>query len=223
MASRKEPDDSLDYFPTPPWATRALVERVLPVLGIHFGVRGQPDVSIWEPACGDGHMAEVLREYERDVSASDVHEYGYGEVDDFLELNRRAAWIITNPPFGHKATAFIRHALGLATEGVAMFLQLRYLEGIDRYNLVFRDRPPTLFAPFVERVPLHRGRLEPRGSTATAYCWVVWVKGMAPRPPFWIPPGQRKLCSRPDDAKRFTTSPVIRKASLSQIGPQLSK
>ena len=28
MAQRKEPPDSLDFFPTPPWATRALCERL---------------------------------------------------------------------------------------------------------------------------------------------------------------------------------------------------
>ena len=26
MASRREPPDSLDFFPTPPWATRALLD-----------------------------------------------------------------------------------------------------------------------------------------------------------------------------------------------------
>ena len=29
MAQRVEPKDSADDFPTPPWATRALVEHVL--------------------------------------------------------------------------------------------------------------------------------------------------------------------------------------------------
>jgi hypothetical protein len=31
---------------------------------------------------------------------------------------------------------------------------------------------------------------------------------MAPLPPFWIPPGQRKALTRPDDAQRFNTAPV---------------
>jgi hypothetical protein len=34
MAARQEPADSLDFFPTPPFATRALVEHALPALGI---------------------------------------------------------------------------------------------------------------------------------------------------------------------------------------------
>ena len=80
MGSRQEPDDSLDYFPTPPWATRTLVEIVLPQVGINAKQLGY----VWEPACGEGHMAEVLAEYT-DVSASDVFDYGYGTVEDFLK------------------------------------------------------------------------------------------------------------------------------------------
>lgn len=30
MARRVEPADSLDFFPTPPWATRAFCEHVMP-------------------------------------------------------------------------------------------------------------------------------------------------------------------------------------------------
>ena len=54
MARRHEALDSLDYFPTPPWATRALFEII--------GEDGR-DLVCWEPACGQGHMADVLREY----------------------------------------------------------------------------------------------------------------------------------------------------------------
>ena len=55
------------------------------------------------------------------------------------------------------------------------------------------------------------GRWEPDGGTATAYIWLVWIKGHAPLAPFWIPPGQRAACSRPDDVERFTASPVVKK------------
>ena len=37
-----------------------------------------------EPACGRGFMAEVLKEYFLKVDASDIHDYGYGEVKNFL-------------------------------------------------------------------------------------------------------------------------------------------
>src|SRR2546427_13218597 len=75
MAQRREPPDALDYFPTPPWATRALFSHVLPALGV------ETIASVWEPACGEGHMAEVVAEVARgQVIASDVFDYGYGQT-----------------------------------------------------------------------------------------------------------------------------------------------
>jgi hypothetical protein len=52
-------------------------------------------------------------------------------------------------------------------------------------------------------VNLCKGRWDPDGGTATAYCWLVWIKGVSPRPPFWIPPGCRKALTLPTDRERF--------------------
>lgn len=210
MGSRQEPDESLDYFPTPPFGTRALIERVF---HHHLGLRVH-DQTAWEPSCGEGHMAEVLREYFREVTASDIHDYGYGHVADFLAPDLVPGtddWIIFNPPFGEKTEAFVLRALDWARVGVAAFVRLQWLETIGRYERLFRDRPPTLIAFFCERVNLCKGRWEPDGGTATAYIWLVWVKGMAPRAPFWIPPGCREGLTRPDDRERFTARPVVKK------------
>lgn len=204
MGDRQEPDDSLDYFPTPPWATRALMERVFPQLG-YFG--GGGTWTAWEPACGEGHISLVLGEYFKDVHATDIFDYGcaIGGVDfldDLPDLGRD--WIITNPPFGAKAIQFVQLALDRAKVGVAMFFRSQWaVEGIERYETIFRDNPPTLCAFFVERVNLCKGEWNPHGTTATAYCWLVWVKGEAPRPPFWIPPGCREALTHPDDIARF--------------------
>jgi hypothetical protein len=210
MASRQEPADSLDYFPTPPWATRALIEVVLRRSGHVASLHAQ---SCWEPACGEGHMAEVLREYFRAVTASDVHDYGYGHQADFLDAVPGADdWIVTNPPFGDNAEAFVLRALSLARVGVAMFFRLQWLETIGRYERVFAPHPPALIAQFAERVPLHKGRYEPDGATATAYLWIVWLNARKARSTefFWIAPGCREQLTRPDDRERFTAHPVRR-------------
>ena len=96
MAQRIETKDSLDDFPTPPWATRALVEHAL------GDKRALASMSCLEPACGVGHMAKVLREYFAEVRCSDVHPYGYGDVGDFVRapsVTNPVDWLITNPPF----------------------------------------------------------------------------------------------------------------------------
>ena len=209
MSSRLEPGDSADLFPTPPWATRALMDCVLPHLGVELPLR-----LVWEPACGFGHMAEVLCEYSRHVTATDKYEWGYGTVKDFLapiELSKTTEWIITNPPFREKALQFVDRALAVA-DNVAMFFRSQWaVEGIERYEQIFRDTPPTLCAFFVERVNLCKGRWNPSGTTATAYCWLVWLKDRAPQPTFWIPPGQRERLTYGDDTHRFTQHPVQKK------------
>jgi hypothetical protein len=211
--TRVEPKDSHDYAPTPPWATRALVEVVLPQIGIVS--LGQ----VWEPACGEGHIAEVLTEYSDDVIAGDLIDRGYGLSDrDFLSerLEAETDLIITNPPF-NKAEEFTLQALRFARVGVAMFVRWQWIEGVGRFERLFSVYPPALVCPFAERVPLHMGRWEPDGDTMTAYCWVVWKRSPAPVQThtrlFWIPPGQRKALTKPDDAERFTAHPVIKARS----------
>ncbi|KAA5603004.1 class I SAM-dependent methyltransferase [Roseospira marina] len=199
MARRTEPADSLDYFPTPPWATRALCE----LLG------ARPNGTVWEPACGAGHMARPLAEYWGRVVATDVaaDQIGYGQRLDFLLEPRPADVpagkldaIITNPPF-RLAAAFVRHALPQAAV-VAMLVRTAFLEGGERWRDLFDPYPPTTIAQFAERVPMHKGRCLRAASTATAYCWIVWrhdphrIGGTDFR---WIPPGTRKRLERPGD------------------------
>jgi hypothetical protein len=159
-------------------------------------------------------MAEVLREYFGGVISSDFVNRGYGVSGvDFLSDKARSVgpvdWVLSNPWFSDDGTEkFVLRALDVTTVGVAVFTRLQWLESVGRYERLFRDNPPTLIAFFAERVPLHKGTWKPEGRTATAYIWLVWVKGMAPLPPFWIPPGQRKALTRPDDTQRFSTAPV---------------
>ena len=205
MASRREPPSSLDYFPTPPWATRALLEHV-----IGWDHAGE---TCWEPACGEGHMLEVLNEAFYLCLGSDVHDYGYrnSRIGSFVGVgpdviqNRVFAshWIITNPPF-NLAVEFAERALGEATDGVALLVRMQWLEGVDRYKRLFSVHPPAIVAPFVERVPMVKGRWDPGASTATAYAWIVWRIGEAgPTRLEWIPPGCRERLTRPEDLRRW--------------------
>lgn len=189
---RIEPLDSLDFFPTPPWATRALFVHVL-------GRGGFQDLTVEEPACGQGHMAYPLADFFGTVHASDIHPYGYGAVRDYLNpaaWSDIAApdWTIMNPPFAEKSLAFMRRALSRSTRGVAAFVRTTQLDGINRYRYVFRGRRPAIVAQFVERVPLHKGRWIPDGDTMTPYCWIVWRLDQAVNRTDmeWIPPGCRQ-------------------------------
>ena len=211
MAQRHEPPDSLDFFPSPPWSTRALCEHVIGVDHCH----GR---SVWEPAAGEGHMADVLAEYFGHVRASDVHDYGChhaigsftGSGPDVIAWNNQhhsdPDWIITNPPFT-LAAEFAQRAIREARHGVALLVRTAWLEGGERWRTLFSIMPPATVALFAERVPMVKGRWDPDASTATSYAWVVWRKPFMAFDPetrlVWIPPGQRKALEKPDDRKRF--------------------
>lgn len=191
MASRHEPHDSLDFFPTPPWSTRALCEYVI---GINW-----TDYTAWDPACGDGAMVRPLKDYFNLVLASDVHDYGWGHTThDFLQPFLPRNWVekndflIFNPPF-RLAEQFIRRSLDLATVGVAVLVRTAFLEGCGRHKNLFLPRPPAIIAQFAERVPMVKGRLDQKATTATAYCWVVWRKNTKSTEFMWIPPCRAKF------------------------------
>jgi hypothetical protein len=189
MAQRVEAIDSPDDFPTPPWATRGLIEHVL-------GPNGLGEMSCLEPACGAGHMAKVLKEYFSEVRCSDAYDYGYGDVRDFIGAPYEQFsfdWVITNPPF-RLAEEFVLSALSIARKGVAILARTVFLESVGRYEGIFRQSPPSKFAQFVERVPMVRGRLDMKATTATGYAWLVWEKGQsAPPRLMWVPPCRKSL------------------------------
>ncbi len=190
MAQRSEARDSLDDFPTPPWATRALIEHVLD------DKAALAKMTCLEPACGMGHMAKVLSEYFGDVHCADVHPYGYGEVRDYpatpIETNS-VDWIITNPPF-RLAEEFVAKSRTIARRGVAILARTVFIESVGRYERLFSPHPPAVFAQFVERVPMVKGRLDKKASTATGYAWFIWLnKRVTPTRLFWIPPCRKAL------------------------------
>lgn len=195
MAQRIEPKDSPDDFPTPPWATRGLIEHV-------FGDTDRfKSQTCLEPSCGAGHMAKVLKEYFGEVSCADAYQYGYGDVRDFLTYpykTNAVDWVITNPPF-RLAEEFVIRALRVARMGVAILARTVFLESVGRYSGIFRESPPNKFAQFVERVPMVRGRLDGKATTATGYAWFVWEKGNTQPPRLtWVPPCRKRLERKSD-------------------------
>jgi hypothetical protein len=214
MAQRIEPNDSLDDYPTQPWGTRAFLEYVLKPRGLAKG-------RAWEPACNRGYMVRPMREYFDTVHASDVWDYstewpknmlvfgsdgrprlddGQHRVCDFLFPNSEPPSIaknpvdiiMSNPPF-RLAEEFIARARALARVGCAVLVRTSFLESVGRYERLFRDTPPTIVAQYVERLPMVKGRIDRKASTATSYAWLVWVRDRAPEPVQWIPPCRSKL------------------------------
>lgn len=207
MAQRRSPPKGLDFFPTPPWATRALVAHVIMPLGFDPAL-----ASAWDPCCGEGHMAETLRERFRAVEATDVFDYGRGYpvadvLADGVVHDNRADLLITNPPFNIAADIAARALASGRFLGVFLLVRSVWIEGADRYKRLFEFYPPSVFAPFVERVPMVAGRYDPKASSATAYAWIGWLgdrwsDDRPARPITFIPPCRKRL-ERKEDIRRW--------------------
>jgi len=171
MQQDNEPHDSLGDFPTPPWATRALCDWIQ---GMGYDTES---MTCREPAANRGHMVKPLAEYFGRVEASDIHDYGAGfPVHDYIfgeDPVGVVGWTITNPPF-RLAQQFITQARNTSRHGVAVIVRSAFLEGIGRYRDLFSTGAPSDILQFSERVVMHKGKLSAKGSTATAYCWLVW-------------------------------------------------
>jgi hypothetical protein len=78
---------------------------------------------------------------------------------DFLndEPICRPAWITNNPPFV-KASEFTLRALDLVSDGMAMLVRTTWIGTLGCCEKLFRDRPPAIYAPLVERVPMVKER-----------------------------------------------------------------
>ncbi|RVT96309.1 hypothetical protein EOD42_14455 [Rhodovarius crocodyli] len=155
-----------DFFRTPAIATRALLEReVFP--------RG-----IWEPACGDGAISQVLEALGHDVISTDLFARGYGVAGwDFLQqraLPHGVEAIITNPPF-KLGTRFVQHALGLGARKIAMLCRVAFLEGQERRDTIFAHQQLSRVWIFSSRITLWRGddpNPQEKGG-AMAFAWFV--------------------------------------------------
>jgi hypothetical protein len=191
--------ESLDYFPTPPWATRALCEWIGRKCGAEWIAK---ECVAWEPAAGQHHMARALGEYFAQVFTSDIANYPgvthdrtfnfLSEIEGGLRPVERPDWIITNPPF-NIADDFVLMALDRA-DYVAVLVRTAFLEGVGRHRDLFSKHPPEAILQFSERVPMVKGRVSKKATTATSYCWVVFSRFSTRETRFeWIKPCRKRL------------------------------
>lgn len=172
--------DGPDFFPTPAWATHALIDNE------------RFEGSIWEPACGDGAMARVLMETGREVDATDLFDRGYGESGvDFLKSTRLVDNIVTNPPY-NAAAGFVHAGLAQTKGKLALLLRLAFLEGAERRQSIFAKTPPARVWVFSERITFYPAGAVQAGSGTTAYAWFVWDKAAENRTDLkWLPVGYK--------------------------------
>ena len=162
LANKSAVDRSkTDFYPTPKEVTIALLKHLnIPI-----------DSTIWEPACGDGRMAEVMKEMGYKVISSDLNDMGYGSTGiDYLNADMvECDWIITNPPF-KISVDFIKKCREHG-KPFALLLKSQYWHSKGRIQ-IFNDYKPKAILPLTWRPDFLFGT---KGGAPTMECiWTVW-------------------------------------------------
>lgn len=148
-----------DFYPTPERATEELLKRI------------EVSGTVWECACGDGAISELL---PKDTISTDLIDRGYGEPNiDFLKTTKKVDWIITNPPYS-LATEFVKHALDCA-DNVAFLCKIQFLEGVKRHDFFIKHPPKKVFV-FSSRLKIYKNGIKTNNSTMMCFAWFVWEK-----------------------------------------------
>lgn len=164
-------------YPTPAWVTAIVAD--------HLRIRERVQ-TIWEPAAGNGALADSLVREGFAVIATrdDFLKYDAPPERSLDGRNLPVDCICTNPPYGDDrkgllACAFIRHALDLVPV-VAMLLRVDFDSGKERTEL-FRDCPA--FAgkiTLLDRIRWFEGPSSPSDNHA----WFIWNRSQRWAP--WI-------------------------------------
>lgn len=157
-AGKREKDD---FYPTPEYMTEALLSN------------WKFDGTVWECACGDGRMSEVLKHYRYRVVSTDLIDRGYYDrtpaAVDFLLENTRMDNIVTNPPFS-LAYEFMEQGLRLADKCLALLLPVRYLTGKSR-AVLYKKNPPRKIIVIPNKVDFIGN-----GNPVMEFAWFIWDK-----------------------------------------------
>lgn len=139
--------------------------------------------TIWECACGKGHLSEVLKKEKYEVFSTDKVDRGYGRGQvDFLQIeipyNSLRMDILTNPPYKY-AKEFVEKSLEMQSEGyyTIMFLKIQFLEGQARKKLFENYPPKFVYVNSARQLCAMNGEFEKYKATALCYCWYIWEKG----------------------------------------------
>lgn len=145
----------MDFYPTPREVTVALLDFLqIPT-----------SRKIWEPACSENHMVNVMKERGYEVIGTDIQS-----GVDFLsaDLPDGVEWIITNPPF-NASESFITRCI-YHRKPFALLLKSQYWHAQKRTGL-FEAYPPSFILPLTWR-PDFTGQ----GSSLMDMMWCVWEK-----------------------------------------------
>lgn len=180
-----------DLYSTPFEATHAFIRFERRTLQ-HLARRDRRFAGrIWEPAAGEGWLAEALNLEGFETVESDLNLHpdtlwrhrGKVRQQNFMTTKkRRASMIVTNPPFsiGDSGDEFVRHALRLRPRYAAFFLPITFQAGLNRADILEGEVGGLRLARVLVlswRCTLKPPRLKLKNDGVTCFAWFIWERG----------------------------------------------
>jgi hypothetical protein len=169
-AAEKADRHAHEYYATPEWAVRRLLE--------HRKLHGH----ILDPTAGSGAILKAIRNfgYSNPMTAVEIRreeeeklkEYGEVFITDFLKWQPQQKYdtIITNPPFNIAKEIIMKcHEIRAEKGQIIMLLKTAHLETGDRYN--FWQKYPVSYLYALSERPYFEGD---NVTDQAAYAWYVW-------------------------------------------------
>jgi len=135
--------------------------------------------KILEPFCGNGMIAETLKNNGYTVDAYDLIDRGYGKQGDFFKTDYEEGVfdIVTNPPYDENLPIIAKRCLELCKDKVAFLLPINYLSGKTRLEVLYTPFPPVRVYVYSDRILIGKnGIFAEQKANLSVYVWVIWEK-----------------------------------------------
>lgn len=183
-----------DWYVEPSWAVEAIIPVLAPMLRRWFDRILGSRPSIWDPCCGKGTTPITFRKAGFEAYGTDLVDRGaprsvfddtlwLGTLDFFSTDNRVRQLdrmsIISNPPY-KRTEEFVRRALQLTRNVVAVVVPLNFLCSGGRFALFMEEHPPLQLVFLSDRPSMPPGdKIEEMGDKAFTggtidYVWIIW-------------------------------------------------
>lgn len=199
IPSQQKGRRELDFYETPDWMLRTVLEYVKNFKGI-----------VLEPCVGDWAIASVLQQMSIQLVTNDIDPSR--KADFHLDAASSESWrkfptvdwIVTNPPY-NQCFKIIQHARAYARVGIIMFPRMTFFEPWEDRGQWLEEYPPSLTIS----LPRYQFRRNDKGKWAydNAAVWgVVWQKdGTTYQPSFRVrsPKSIKGFYKNPDEGKKL--------------------
>ena len=174
ITGRKQ-NTEYDFYETPKWATRKAVEAM-----IIDGIITTND-KLYEPCCGAGAIADVIKECGLEIMQSDIQTEDYitGEkgIDVYDVPDGICDIVITNPPYDRMTKDnMLQEFLRISNSKVILLLNIFFLASKGRKEMLENSHLRHVYI-HTDRVTMYPyGTEKPKNGGTKMFAWYVWDK-----------------------------------------------